>query len=130
MSSTIVNTFASTLPADDDHPYRTGAWQPNHREWDAFDLEVEGEIPADLHGVYLRNTENPVHTAIGMYHPFDGDGMLHQVAFADGKASYRNRFVRTDGLQMEQEAGEPLWTGFYDLPRTPSAKTGGARVAG
>ena len=48
MSSTVVNTYASTLPTDDAHPYRTGAWQPNHREWDAFDLEVEGEIPADI----------------------------------------------------------------------------------
>ena len=51
MTSTVVNTVASTLPADDDHPYRTGAWQPNHREWDATDLVVEGELPADLEGV-------------------------------------------------------------------------------
>ena len=57
----VINTVASTLPDDDDHPYRTGAWRPNHREWDADDLEVEGELPADLDGVYLRNTENPVH---------------------------------------------------------------------
>jgi carotenoid cleavage dioxygenase len=56
MSSSIVNTIHSTLPVDDDHPYRTGAWRPNHREWDADDLVVEGEIPTDLNGVYLRNT--------------------------------------------------------------------------
>ena len=83
--SRLVNTVASTLPADDDHPYRTGAWAPNHREWDADDLEVEGELPADLAGVYLRNTENPVHPSIGMYHPFDGDGMLHSIRFEDGR---------------------------------------------
>jgi len=34
------------------------------------------EIPADLDGIYLRNTENPVHAPIGLYHPFDGDGMI------------------------------------------------------
>jgi carotenoid cleavage dioxygenase-like enzyme len=128
MTSTVVNTFASTLPADDAHPYRTGAWQPNHREWDAFDLEVEGEIPADLEGVYLRNTENPVHESIGMYHPFDGDGMLHMVSFAGGKANYRNRFVRTDGLRMEGEAGEALWTGAYDVAANSKREDGwGAR---
>ena len=83
MATTLRTTIASTLPADDDHPYRTGAWRPNVREWDADDLEViEGELPADLAGVYLRNTENPVHESIGRYHPFDGDGMLHQIAFA------------------------------------------------
>ena len=65
----------------------------------ADDLEVvEGEIPADLDGVYLRNTENPVHPAMERYHPFDGDGMVHVVGFRDGKAFYRNRFVRTDGF--------------------------------
>ena len=128
MTSIVVNTITPTLPTDDDHPYRTGAWKPNYREWDAHDLEVEGEIPSDLNGVYLRNTENPVHPSIGMYHPFDGDGMLHQVSFANGTASYRNRFVRTDGLRMEQEAGESLWTGFYDLAQNSKREDGwGAR---
>ena len=32
-----------------------------------------GEIPRDLDGIYLRNTENPVHLPIERYHPFDGD---------------------------------------------------------
>jgi carotenoid cleavage dioxygenase len=111
----LVATIASTLPADDDHPYRTGAWTPNHREWDADDLVVEGELPDDLAGVYLRNTENPVHEAIGLYHPFDGDGMLHSIRFEAGRASYRNRFVRTDGFLAEQAARGPLWTGLLDL---------------
>ena len=126
--STIVRTVASTLPDDDDHPYRTGAWAPNVREWDADDLEVEGEVPADLDGVYLRNTENPVHPSIGMYHPFDGDGMLHQLRFHDGHASYRNRFIRTDGFLAEQEAAEPLWTGMLDSPEHSIREDGwGAR---
>lgn len=128
MTASVVNTIASTLPADDAHPYRSGAWRPNHREWDAFDLEVEGEIPADLEGVYLRNTENPVHPSIGTYHPFDGDGMLHSISFAGGAATYRNRFVRTDGLAMEQDARESLWTGFYDLASNSKREDGwGAR---
>ena len=128
MRSTVVNTVESTIPGDDDHPYRTGAWRPNYREWDALDLEVEGEIPRELEGVYLRNTENPVHPAIGTYHPFDGDGMLHQIAFADGKASYRNRFVETDGFRAEAVAGESLWTGFYDLAQNSKRTDGwGAR---
>ncbi|MFT5444231.1 MAG: carotenoid cleavage dioxygenase-like enzyme, partial [Myxococcota bacterium] len=54
------NTFTSGLPENDTHPYRTGAWRPQHREYDAWDMDVVGEIPRDLAGVYLRNTENPL----------------------------------------------------------------------
>ena len=66
--------------------------------------------------MYLRNTENPLHPAIVRYHPFDGDGMIHKVSFRDGKVSYRNRFVRTDGLLAEQEAGRSLWAGLAENP--------------
>ncbi|MGV0852158.1 carotenoid oxygenase family protein [Mycolicibacterium phlei] len=108
----VVGKFLSTLPDDDDHPYRTGPWRPQNTEWDADDLQViEGEIPTDLDGVYLRNTENPLHPSLAFYHPFDGDGMIHAVGFRDGKAFYRNRFVRTDGFLEEQEAGGALWPG-------------------
>lgn len=115
MNTDVVAKYLSTLPDDDDHPYRTGAWRPQTTEWDADDLRaVEGEIPADLDGVYLRNTENPLHPAFKFYHPFDGDGMVHIVGFRDGKAFYRNRFVRTDGLLAEIEAGGPLWPGIAE----------------
>ena len=36
----IVGKFLSTLPEDDDHPYRTGPWRPQTTEWDADDLTV------------------------------------------------------------------------------------------
>jgi carotenoid cleavage dioxygenase-like enzyme len=109
--------LVGTLPPDDRHPYRTGPWQPTLVEHDTSALEVlEGAVPTDLRGLFLRNTENPVHDSIGLYHPFDGDGMLHQVLFEDGRASYRNRFVRTDGFLAEQQAGAPLWTGTLDSP--------------
>jgi carotenoid cleavage dioxygenase-like enzyme len=58
----IVRKFWSTLPEDDDHPYRTGPWRPQTTEWDADGLNaVEGQVPRDLDGIYLRNTENPLH---------------------------------------------------------------------
>ena len=40
--------------------------------------------------------------------------MLHIVGFRDGKAFYRNRFVRTDGFAAENEAGGPLWPGLAE----------------
>jgi carotenoid cleavage dioxygenase-like enzyme len=96
------------------HPYLNGAWAPMFDEVNATDMEVIGEIPKDIDGIYIRNTENPVHKPIGHYHPFDGDGMLHSISFKDGKAEYRNRFIRTEGFDAEQEAGKALWTGFVN----------------
>ena len=129
MTSKIVSRMPSTLDTDDAHPYRTNAWKPNFTEFDASDMQVEGTIPTDLAGVYLRNTENPVHEAIGRYHPFDGDGMLHSINFADGTATYRNRFVRTEGLDAENAAGHALWAGLAESPQRSLRTDGwGART--
>ncbi len=123
-----VGRITSRLPADDDHPYRTGPWAPTFVEYDATELDVlEGAIPRDLDGTYLRNTENPVMPAIGRYHPFDGDGMLHAIRFRDGAAAYRNRFIRTAGLAAELAAGEPLWAGIIESPHKSKRDGWGAR---
>ena len=66
MNLKIVNKITPTLTPSD-HPYLNGAWAPLHEEVDATEMEVIGEIPKDLSGVYVRNTENPVHDAIGTY---------------------------------------------------------------
>jgi carotenoid cleavage dioxygenase len=100
------------------HPYLNGAWTPLHEEVNANDLDViEGRIPADIDGIYLRNTENQIHQPLGRFHPFDGDGMVHQIEFRDGRANYRNRFVRTRCFTAEQEAETSLWGGLADPPR-------------
>ncbi|MBP2479302.1 carotenoid cleavage dioxygenase [Crossiella equi] len=128
MDVEIVGRALSTLSQDDDHPYRTGPWRPQTTEWRADDLVVTGELPTDLDGVYLRNTENPVHPALaGRYHPFDGDAMVHVVGFRDGQAFYRNRFVRTDGYLAEQESGGPLWAGLAEAPKHSLRPGTGAR---
>ncbi|WP_062433809.1 carotenoid oxygenase family protein [Herbidospora daliensis] len=127
MDVDVVARVLSTLPEDDDHPYRTGPWRPQTTEWRADGLDVVGEIPADLDGVYLRNTENPVHPAFERYHPFDGDAMVHVIGFRDGTAFYRNRFVRTDGFLAEAEAGGPLWAGLAERPSLSLRDGWGAR---
>ncbi|MEO5760892.1 MAG: carotenoid oxygenase family protein, partial [Vicinamibacteria bacterium] len=97
------------------HPYLNGAWTPQHEEVDAYDLDVvQGTLPNDIDGIYLRNTENQVHEPLGKFHPFDGDGMIHQIDFHGGKVSYRNRFVRTRGFEIEQEANQSFWGGLAD----------------
>ena len=122
------NEIHGGLPPHDDHPYRSGVWRPQYREYDAWDLDVEGEIPEDLAGVYLRNTETAVFEPAKRYHPFDGDGMIHSIGFANGEATYANRFVRTEGFLAEQEAGRSLWAGITEHPSNAEADHGwGAR---
>lgn len=103
-----------TIPKDSDHPFLQGPFQPMDSEYtiDGKDLEVIGEIPKDLDGIYIRNAHNQIHDSIGMYHPFDGDGMLHAMHFNEGAATYRNRFVRTTGFYAERAAGKSLWPGM------------------
>ena len=126
MSASLLNSFTSHITPNE-HPYLNGAWTPNTQEWLAEDMEIIGTVPKDLSGVYVRNTENPLFDAIGTYHPFDGDGMIHTMSFKDGKATYRNSFVRTKGFLAEQEAGRSLWAGAAANPGKAERPGWGAR---
>ncbi|WP_204114512.1 carotenoid oxygenase family protein [Shimia biformata] len=106
----------STLKFPNDNPYLNGAHKPIELEYTAKgpDLQVIGEVPKDLQGMYVRNGHNQVHDPIGKYHPFDGDGMLHAIWFNEGKVEYRNRYTRTTGFLAEQAAGKSLWPGIIE----------------
>ena len=93
---------------DTDNPFLNGNYAPWREEGDAFDLEVEGEMPRELNGALYRIGPNPHFKPLGRYHWFDGDGMVHAFMLRDGRAAYRNRYVRTDGLiaQLTTAPGE------------------------
>jgi carotenoid cleavage dioxygenase-like enzyme len=96
-------------------PYLRGNYAPIDDELDVDDLPVVGELPEALDGVYLRNGPNPAFPPVGRYHLFDGDGMLHGVELHGGRASYRNRWVRSKGLGAERRAGRALYGGLSEL---------------
>jgi carotenoid cleavage dioxygenase len=110
------DSLTITVPKEDDtdNPWLRGAWRPQRLEYavSGDELTVIGDIPADLDGVYIRNTHNQAQAPTGIYHPFDGDGMLHAMRFRDGTCEYRNAFVRTTGFLAEQGAGRALWPGL------------------
>ncbi len=94
--------------SNETNPFLQGNFAPWRSE-DKFDhLEVEGQIPADLNGVLLRNGPNPQFDPKGHYHWFEGDGMLHAIRIKNGNASYDNRWVRTQKFVAENEAGHAL----------------------
>ena len=68
-------------------------------------------MPRELNGTLYRNGPNPQFEAPGA-HWFVGDGMLHAFHLENGRASYRNRWVRTPKWQAEHDAGRALFGGF------------------
>ena len=121
MSSKTARTYSpgprmepnAAIPAN---PYLAALYAPVTEERVVTDdqMEIEGKIPADLAGVYFRNGPNPQFEPRGRYHWFDGDGMIHAVRFDGGRATYRNRYVRTDGFALERAAGEAVWNGLLE----------------
>ena len=98
-------------------PYLAGNYAPIPTEIEAGDLAcAAGAIPRDLAGLFVRNGSNPRFPVKGRHHWFDGDGMMHGVHFEDGRAGYRNRWVRTQAFLAEEQAGEALWTGVTERP--------------
>ena len=109
--------------------YLSGLRAPVTEEVTCVDLEVEGEIPTGMNGSYVVNSPNPRFAPKGRYHWFDGDGMVHGVQLEGGRATYRNRYVRTAGLAAEEAEGGALWGGILDpfdptSDRSPDKNTG------
>ena len=117
------------------NPFLSGPIEPLKNEYTIPNLRVVGEIPKELNGTLYRNGSSqhfhPLHP--DRFHWFDGDGMVHAFHLQDGRASYSNRWVLTDGLKAEMTAGRALYNGVYghsgipqdtDLPKdAPLIKT-------
>ncbi len=81
------------------NPFLTGMHTPMTEERTLTELAVTGTIPAGLDGRYLRIGPNPVAPDPASYHWFIGDGMVHGLALADGRAVwYRNRWIRSNAV--------------------------------
>ncbi len=88
-------SLSTGLPTTGDF-FRRGNYAPVADELTEYDLPVDGAIPPELDGWYLRNGPNPRQESA---HWFLGDGMIHGVRVEHGAAKwYRNRWVRTDSF--------------------------------
>ncbi|MFJ9377238.1 carotenoid oxygenase family protein [Streptomyces sp. NPDC101455] len=101
--------------------FLNGPYAPWREQGEAFDLEIEGRLPDELNGALYRigpsqfyGPEDP-----SRYHWFEGDGMVHAVFLRDGRATYRNRYVETAGLQLEKQQGRAIFGGFMNGREKP-----------
>jgi carotenoid cleavage dioxygenase len=99
--------FNRSRMKDRPNPWLTGLNAPLPREITLEDLRVEGTIPPELLGTYVRNGPNPIQPEHApSYHWFLGDGMVHGVRLEAGRAAwYRNRWVRSNAVSAA--LGEP-----------------------
>lgn len=120
MQSFQLHERASSVPINS---YQREDWQKGYeslkQEGNYWIDDVEGQIPTELHGTLFRNgpglldvNGQPIH------HPFDGDGMISAIAFHNGRAHFRNRFIRTTGYLEEQKAGKFSIAAFL-VPKSP-----------
>lgn len=87
------------------------------KEIHAEDLPIKGSVPTWLRGTLTRN--GPAHYEAGrrsFRHWFDGQAMLHRFTVADGRVSYRNRFLRTESSRLAREEGR---IGFGEFATDP-----------
>lgn len=91
-----------------------GGYDSLQQEFDYWIDDIEGEIPQTLQGTLWRNGPG-IFDINGqrIRHPFDGDGMVSRISFVNGRAHFRNRFVRTEGYLAEQKAGKILYRGVF-----------------
>lgn len=76
---------------------------------------IDGQIPAQLSGTYVRNIPGLLEIGgVKIPQPFDGDGMVAAVTFDQGRALFRNKYVRTEALIKEQAAGRMLYQGVFN----------------
>ena len=94
----------------------SGYAKPVRLEADAYDCEVEGEIPFELNGAYYQNSPEHLYPPLHGEDTFlNGDGMVRMVRFENGHADLKTRYVQTEKFKMERAARRALF-GYYRNP--------------
>jgi carotenoid cleavage dioxygenase len=101
-----------------DTPTFTGLNEPQRFEADLLDLEVEGDIPAEIDGAFYRVQPDPQFPPkLGDDIYFGGDGAVSMFRIRNGSVDFKHRYVRTDKWKLERKAGRALF-GAYRNPLT------------
>jgi carotenoid cleavage dioxygenase-like enzyme len=98
------------------HPYLNGNFAPTAEEHIGVSVEVvEGVLPEGLEGLFVRTGPNPLPGWTKRYHWFDGHGMLHNLRFKDGKATYTNQFIKTPRYLVEKKLAKDYFVRLGEL---------------
>lgn len=106
-------------------PTYSGWEAPLRFEGEIFDLEIEGEIPADIDGAWFRVAPDPQYPPMmGDDIFFNGDGRVSSFRIKDGHVDFKTRYVRTERFKAERAARRSLF-GLYRNPYTDDPSVAG-----
>lgn len=109
-----MNATGKIASSGEGEPYDHAGFNPVRTELRGAPLIIEGELPAELDGVFLRNGTNALFPP-RRRHMFDGEAMLHVIELRGGEARYSNTFVRTPRTSYVEQAGRNPFLGIADL---------------
>ena len=100
---------------------RKGFFAPSRFEADVYDCEVEGKIPAELDGAFVRVGGEylypPLHSDDA---GFSVDGYISMFRFKKGVVDYKGRWVKTPRFMADRAASRQLFGNyrnpFFDDP--------------
>lgn len=124
----MTETRTTAFPA---RPQFSGFMKPCRVEGETLNLEVLGDLPTDIDGVFYRVMpdpqlppfieNDPVSEVIQHSSParvrtskpmtiqwFNGDGNITAFRFHDGRVSFQQRYVRTEKFVRERQAQRAL----------------------
>ena len=77
------------------------------------EVPVAGALPAFVRGTcYLNGPGRFSRGGLAYRHWLDGDGMVCALRMADGRATFSNRFVRSEKFAREEAEGRPIYRTF------------------
>jgi all-trans-8'-apo-beta-carotenal 15,15'-oxygenase len=105
--------MAEQILGHNEPPSHHGGLENLDEEYSYWIDHYEGDLPADLRGTFFRNGPGRQRIGDTKYgHWFDGDGMLCAFTFRDGKAHFKNAYVRTPKYVEETKAQSIKYRGF------------------
>jgi all-trans-8'-apo-beta-carotenal 15,15'-oxygenase len=106
------NMVAHAIPARSATDLHTQMWTEDLPREHGFEpLEIEGTLPAELRGTLFRNGPGQFGQFGRRYtHPFEGDGAVTAIRFADGRAHGAAKLTESTGLAEERAAGRLLYS--------------------
>lgn len=101
---TLMNGVAQWLQrkqsSSTENPFLEGIFAPCE-ECVISEFKVQGEIPKQLSGIFLRIGPNPIELdPSNLHHWFSGDGMIHGLKIEQGQVKwFKSQYIATDTVQ-------------------------------
>jgi carotenoid cleavage dioxygenase-like enzyme len=125
VESTLAQAQAPGAPLSETNPRDTAGMPPPgapppaslfRLECDVTDCEIEGKLPADLHGIFYRVGPDAQYPMNPHNIPFDGEGHVSMFRFENGRVSFRSRYARNQRYKAQAAAHKIL----FPMYRNPS----------